>query len=131
MINPLIVEGQIHGGLACGIGNALLEEHRYDPHGQLLTTTFMEYAMPTAAGVPPVEITHLETPTPLNELGVKGAGESGAIPVPAVLCSAVADALAPLGVRLHAAPLTPARIREAIVAGSARHERADVHHTGL
>jgi carbon-monoxide dehydrogenase large subunit len=118
MINPLIVEGQIHGGLACGIGNALLEEHRYDSQGQLLSATFMDYAMPTAGVVPPVEMTHLETPTPLNPLGVKGAGESGAIPVPAVVCSAVADALAPLGVRLHAAPLTPARIRQAILDAS-------------
>ena len=114
MINPIVVEGQIHGGFACGIGNALLEENRHDADGQLLSATFMDYAMPTAPVVPPLEITHLETPSPLNPLGVKGAGESGTIPVPAVICGAVEDALAPLGVRLTEAPLTPARVREAI-----------------
>ena len=115
MINPTIVEGQILGGLGCGIGNALLEENRYDEAGQLLSATFMDYAMPTAAAVPAPAITHQETPTPLNPLGIKGAGESGTIPVAAVLCSAIEDALAPLGVRLREAPVTALRLREAIV----------------
>lgn len=115
MVNPTIVEGQILGGVGFGIGNALLEENRYDEAGQLLTATFMDYAMPTAAAVPAPLITHLETPTPLNPLGIKGAGESGTIPVPAVLCSAIEDALAPLGVRLQEAPITAPRLREAIV----------------
>jgi carbon-monoxide dehydrogenase large subunit len=119
MINPTIVEGQILGGLACGIGNALLEEHRYDETGQLLSGTFMDYAMPTAAAVPAPVITHIETPTPLNPLGIKGAGESGTIPVPAVLCRAIEDALAPLGVRLREAPITAPRLREAIVRAQA------------
>jgi carbon-monoxide dehydrogenase large subunit len=115
MINPAIVEGQILGGLGCGIGNALLEENRYDAAGQLLSATFMDYAMPTASAVPAPAIAHQETPTPLNPLGIKGAGESGTIPVPAVLVSAIEDALAPLGVRLREAPLTAPRLREAIV----------------
>jgi carbon-monoxide dehydrogenase large subunit len=115
MINPTIVEGQILGGLGCGIGNALLEENRYDEAGQLLSTTFMDYAMPTAAAVPAPVVVHQETPTPLNPLGIKGAGESGTIPVAAVLCSAIEDALAPLGVRLHEAPLTPPRVRDAVL----------------
>jgi carbon-monoxide dehydrogenase large subunit len=115
MINPTIVEGQILGGLGCGIGNALLEENCYDEAGQLLSSTFMDYAMPKATDVPAPAITHQETPTPLNPLGIKGAGESGTIPVPAVLCSAIEDALAPLGVRLQEAPVTARRLREAIV----------------
>jgi carbon-monoxide dehydrogenase large subunit len=140
MINPTIVEGQILGGLGCGIGNALLEENCYDEAGQLLSSTFMDYAMPTAADVPAPAIAHQETPTPLNPLGIKGAGESGTIPVPAVLASAIEDALAPLGVRLQEAPITARRLREAIVRAkgqaSARAEgRADVparsdSHTG-
>jgi CO/xanthine dehydrogenase Mo-binding subunit len=115
MINPTIVEGQILGGLGCGIGNALLEENRYDPAGQLLSATFMDYAMPTATAVPAPAVAHQETPTPLNPLGIKGAGESGTIPVPAVLCSAIEDALRPLSVRLHEAPLTAARVRDAVL----------------
>ena len=115
MINPIIVEGQIVGGLGCGIGNALLEENRYDESGQLLSATFMDYAMPTASRVPGPLITHQETPTPLNPLGIKGAGESGTIPVAAVVCSAIEDALAPLGVRLREAPITAPRLRDAIV----------------
>jgi carbon-monoxide dehydrogenase large subunit len=124
VINPMIVEGQILGGLGCGIGNALLEENCYDENGQLLSATFMDYAMPTAAAVPAPAITHLETPTPLNPLGVKGAGESGTIPVPAVLCGAIEDALRPLGVRLREAPMTAQRVREALArvrAGDGQH----------
>jgi CO/xanthine dehydrogenase Mo-binding subunit len=123
MINPVIVEGQVLGGLACGIGNALLEENVYDEQGQLLSATFMDYAMPRADDVPAPEIGHLETPTPLNPLGIKGAGESGAIPVPAAVCAAVEDALAPLGVRLNTAPLSPARLRQAIVEAAERAKR--------
>ena len=119
MINPTIVEGQILGGLGCGIGNALLEENCYDAAGQLLSATYMDYAMPTASAVPAPAIAHLETPSPLNPLGVKGAGESGTIPVAAVICGAVEDALKPLGVRLSEAPLTARRVREAIE----RHQR--------
>jgi aerobic carbon-monoxide dehydrogenase large subunit len=130
MINPTIVEGQILGGLGCGIGNALLEENRYDEAGQLLSATFMDYAMPTAAAVPAPAITHQETPTPLNPLGIKGAGESGTIPVAAVLCSAIEDALAPLGVRLHEAPVTALRLREAIVRAKKPSHREEIEVEG-
>jgi CO/xanthine dehydrogenase Mo-binding subunit len=116
MINPAIVEGQIHGGLSLGLGTALAEENLYDADGQLRSATFMDYAMPTATAMPDPLITHLESPSPLNPLGVKGAGECGCIPVPAAICAAVEDALAPLGVRFAEAPLTPARIRAAIAA---------------
>ena len=95
----------------------------YDEQGQLLSATFMDYAMPRADDVPAPEIGHLETPTPLNPLGIKGAGESGAIPVPAAVCAAVEDALAPLGVRLNTAPLSPARLRQAIVEAAERAKR--------
>ena len=106
MINPTIVEGQIQGGVACGIGNALLEEHVYDTAGQLVSGSFMDYAMPRACDVPSLEIVHQECPSTLNPLGLKGAGEAGTIPVPAAICSAIEDALRPLGVKISEAPLT-------------------------
>ncbi len=114
IVNPTIVEGQIHGGVAQGIGGALYEKVVYDESGQLLSGTFMDFLMPTAVEVPEIEICHLETPSPLNPLGVKGVGEAGAIPVPALIAEAVEDALAPLGVRVREMPLSPTRIRELI-----------------
>jgi CO/xanthine dehydrogenase Mo-binding subunit len=110
VINPMIVEGQIWGGLACGLGNALLEEHAYDGEGQLLTGSFMDYAMPGAMHIPDAKIVHQETPSALNPLGIKGAGEAGTVPVPAVIASAVEDALRPLGIRIAEHPLTPLRL---------------------
>ena len=94
LINPLIVEGQIDGAVALGIGSALLEEIRYDDAGQPLAGTFMDWALARADDVPPLRIEHLETLSPLNPLGIKGVGESGSLPVPAVLASAIEDALA-------------------------------------
>jgi carbon-monoxide dehydrogenase large subunit len=94
LINPLIVEGQIDGAVALGIGSALLEEIRYDEAGQPLAGTFMDWALARADDVPPLRIEHLETLSPLNPLGIKGVGESGSLPVPAVLASAIEDALA-------------------------------------
>ena len=114
IVNPTIVEGQIHGGVAQGIGGALYEKLQYDTAGQLLTGTFMEFHIPTAREVPPIEVVHLETLSPLNPLGVKGVGEAGAIPVPALVAEAIEDALAPFGVRVREMPLTPERIRELI-----------------
>jgi len=111
LINPTIVEGQIHGAVALGIGGALLEEIRYDAAGQPLNATFMEYALPRSDDVPPVVIDHLETPSPLNPLGVKGVGESGALPVAAVVASAVEDALTGAGIRVERMPLTDAELR--------------------
>ena len=114
LINPLIVEGQIAGGVAQGLGGSFYERLAYDAHGQLTTASYMDFLIPTSAEVPPVGMTHLETPSPLNPLGVKGVGEAGAIPVPAVLAEAIEDALAPLGVGITEMPLDPSRLRELI-----------------
>src|SRR6266850_3102536 len=110
MINPMVVDGQIHGGVAHGIGNAILEEIVYDDAGQLVTGTLMEYALPRAADIPSLEVGHVVTPSPLNPLGVKGAGEGGTLPAPAAIANAVADALRPLGVELTEMPLTRERL---------------------
>ena len=110
VINPIVVEGQIHGGVAHGIGNALLEEVVYDAAGQLLTGTLMDYALPRADDVPSLEVHHVVTPSPLDALGVKGAGEGGTLPAPAAIANAVADALAPLGVEITEIPLTRERL---------------------
>jgi carbon-monoxide dehydrogenase large subunit len=110
IINPLVVEGQIRGGVAQGIGAALYEEMVYDGAGQLLTGTLMDYLLPTAMEVPPVTTLHLESPSPRNPLGVKGLGEGGAIAPPAAIANAIEDALAPFGVRVTETPLHPARI---------------------
>jgi CO/xanthine dehydrogenase Mo-binding subunit len=114
VVNPSVVEGQIHGGVAQGIGGAFYERIVYDEQGQPLTATFMDFLMPTAMEVPEIEIVHTETPSPLNPLGIKGVGEAGAIPVPALIAEAVDDALAPLGVRVREMPLSPNRLRELI-----------------
>ncbi|MDO8478300.1 MAG: xanthine dehydrogenase family protein molybdopterin-binding subunit [Candidatus Rokubacteria bacterium] len=109
MINPLIVEGQVQGAIAQGIGGALSEHVIYDSAGQLLTGTLMEYALPTAATVPPLELGHIEEPAD-NLAGVRGVGEGGTLGPAAVLANAVADALAPLGIEPNELPLTPARV---------------------
>jgi carbon-monoxide dehydrogenase large subunit len=118
VINPMIVEGQVHGGIAHGIGNALLEEVVYDDAGQLMTGTLMEYALPRASDVPPFEVHHVVTPSPLNPLGVKGAGEGGTLPAPAAIANAVADALRPLGVEVTEMPLTCERLWRRVQASS-------------
>jgi carbon-monoxide dehydrogenase large subunit len=112
IINPLIVDGQVQGGVAHGVGNALFERMTYDENAQPQSITFADYLLPTAPEVPGCTIEHIETPNPLNPLGVKGAGEGGTIPAPAAIVSAIEDALAPFRVRFHEAPLTPARIVE-------------------
>ncbi|GAA3024755.1 aerobic carbon-monoxide dehydrogenase large subunit [Streptosporangium longisporum] len=104
LINPMIVEGQIHGGVAQGVGGALYEKMVYDGHGQLLNASFMDFLMPYATEVPVVETAHLETPSPLNPLGIKGAGEAGVIPVSAVIASAIEDAE---GIRIDRMPISP------------------------
>ncbi len=114
LINPVIVEGQIHGGVAQGIGGGLFEEMVYDEHGQLLSGSLMDYAVPKASDLPPIETVHLEFPSPRNPLGLKGIGEGGAISPPAALANAVEDALAPFGARITRTPLLPAAVREAI-----------------
>src|SRR5439155_1565142 len=94
MLNPMLVDGQLHGGLAQGIGGALSEELRYDAAGQLLSRTFMDYAIPTAETMPPITIGHIETPSPHTPGGMKGMAEGGTIGAPATIANAVADALA-------------------------------------
>jgi 2-furoyl-CoA dehydrogenase large subunit len=109
-LNPLIVEGMVHGATAHGIGAALLEEFRYDAQGQLLTSTFMDYLKPTAMDVPLIEVDRLEHPSPVTPLGAKGVGEGGAIPGPAAVANAVEDALAHLGVVVRSLPITPEQV---------------------
>lgn len=116
VINPMILEGQIHGGVAQGIGNAFFEQLIYDPSGQLLTASFMDYLLPTATDVPRIETGHVTTPSPLNPLGIKGAGEAGAIPVGALFAQAVEDALATPGLELLEIPLSPNRLFELVSA---------------
>jgi carbon-monoxide dehydrogenase large subunit len=107
LLNPTVVEGQIHGGVAQGLGGAYYEKLVFDEQGQLLTTSYMDYLLPTASEIPPIEVLHLETPSPLNPLGVKGAGEAGVIAVGAAFAAAVEDALHPFGVRVTEMPLSP------------------------
>ncbi|GAA4954563.1 CO/xanthine dehydrogenase Mo-binding subunit [Nonomuraea thailandensis] len=107
LINPMIVEGQIHGGVAQGIGGALYERMVYDQHGQLVNASFMDFLMPYATEIPHVETGHLETPSPLNPLGIKGAGEAGVIPVSAVIASAVEDAE---GIEINRMPISPSEL---------------------
>jgi carbon-monoxide dehydrogenase large subunit len=114
LINPLIVDGQIQGGVAHGIGNALLEWMGYDVNAQPVTTSFADYLLPGACDVPHIKAVHLETPSPLNPLGVKGAGEGGTIPAAAAIVAAVENALAPFGVMLTESPITPDRIVAAL-----------------
>jgi aerobic carbon-monoxide dehydrogenase large subunit len=113
-INPMIVDGQIHGGVVQGIGEALQEIAVYDDEGQLLTGTMMDYAVPRASQVPHMELAHTITPSPVNPLGVKGCGEAGTIASAAAVVGAVCDALAPLGIVHIDKPLTPARVWAAI-----------------
>jgi carbon-monoxide dehydrogenase large subunit len=122
MINPMVVEGQVHGGVAHGIGNALLEEIVYDGAGQLVTGTLMDYALPRASDVPRLDVDHVVTPSPLNPLGVKGAGEGGTLPAPAAIANAVADALRGLGVQVTEMPLTRERLWRRVQAAARRYD---------
>ncbi len=110
VINPMVVEGQIVGGVIHGVGNAFFERMLYDGGAQPLSTNFGEYLLPLATDSPAVEVLHMTTPSPLNPLGLKGAGEGGTIPAIAALLSAVENALAPFGVHIAEAPITPERI---------------------
>jgi carbon-monoxide dehydrogenase large subunit len=114
MINPMMVEGQVEGAVVHGIAMTLYEWMRFTDEGQPLSLNYGEYLLPTADGIPRIEIHHMESPTPLNPLGVKGAGESGTIGAPAAIVSAIEDALAPLPVRITDLPVTPERLRAAI-----------------
>jgi CO/xanthine dehydrogenase Mo-binding subunit len=112
IINPMVVEAQVQGGVAHGIGNAFYEQLIFDESGQLMNASFMDYLLPTALDVPTVEMAHIETPSPLNPLGTKGVGEAGAIPTGALFAQAVEDALAGSGVEITEIPLSPNRLFE-------------------
>jgi len=109
VINPMVLEGQIQGGVAQGIAGSFYERLLYDEDGQLKNASFMEFLMPYSTEIPDVEIHHIETPSPLNPLGIKGAGEAGTIPVAAMLASAIEDAT---GIPISEMPLSPGRLFE-------------------
>jgi carbon-monoxide dehydrogenase large subunit len=119
-INPMMVEGQVLGGVVHGIGPTLFEWMRYTDDGQPLTVNYADYLLPTADTIPPIEIHHMESPTPVNPLGVKGAAESGTIGAPAAIVSAIEDALAPFDIVIRGLPVTPARLRALIEAAQAK-----------
>ena len=116
IINPVIVDGQIYGGVAQGLGGAVLEELMYDENGQMLNASFMDYLLPSMTEMPNIELIHLKPiPSPLNPFGIKGLGEGGAIAPPVALANAVTDALRPLGLEFNELPLRPDRIIEALL----------------
>ncbi len=114
MINPMLVDGQIHGGVAQGLGQGLYEAVQYSEQGQVLNASLMDYLVPTATEMPPMEVGHLETPSPLTEGGIKGMGEGGTIGTPAAIANAVADALAPFGAQITTLPVTPERVLQIV-----------------
>ena len=116
IINPMLVDGQIHGGVAHGIGNALYEEVLHDETGQILNASFMDYALPGSMEVPKMAVAHIETPTPLNPLGCKGAGEGGTIPSPTAVALAIQDALSDLNVKVDRIPVSPEALLQSISA---------------
>ena len=113
-INPMVVEGQVHGGTAQGLGSAMLEEVVHDGQGQLVTGSLMDYALPRAADFPTLDVVHVEFPSTVNELGVKGVGESGVIAPGAMIAGAVEDALSDYGVEITRLPVTPVRVFDAL-----------------
>jgi aerobic carbon-monoxide dehydrogenase large subunit len=115
LVNPMVVDGQIYGGLAQGIGTALYEEMPFDASGQPLATTLADYLLPGPTEVPAARLDHMETPSPYTQFGVKGIGEGGAIAPPAAIANAVNDALRSLGVEMMQSPITPHRIVEAVL----------------
>ena len=117
LINPMVVDGQVYGGAAQGIGTALYEEMRYDDSGQPLAATFADYHLPGAPEVPAFGIDHMEFPSPISRFGQKGIGEGGAIGPPGAIANAINDALAPLGVEVDALPMTPGRLLAKLAAG--------------
>ena len=114
-VNPMIVRGQVHGGVAQGFGQAVLEQTAYDPaSGQLLSGSFMDYALPRAADLPDIEVDLIEIPCTTNPLGVKGAGEAGAVGSPPAVINAIVDALADAGVTSIDMPATPEKVWQAL-----------------
>jgi aerobic carbon-monoxide dehydrogenase large subunit len=115
-----MLDGQVLGGIVNGIGTTLFEWMQFDDDGQPLTVNYADYLLPTADTVPPIEIHHMESPSPLNPLGVKGAAESGTIGAPAAIVSAIEDALAPLDIVIRDLPVTPPRLRALIAEAEER-----------
>jgi carbon-monoxide dehydrogenase large subunit len=124
LINPMIAEGQIAGAIAHGIGNSLYEWMAYDDDAQPMATTLADYLLVTASDMPELVLGHRETPTTLNPLGVKGIGESGVVPIPAAIVSAIENALSPFAVRLNQFPVRPRDLSELLSTARERHERA-------
>jgi carbon-monoxide dehydrogenase large subunit len=120
LVNPMIVDGQICGGTAQGIGTCLYESVPFDAQGQPLASTMLDYILPGAPEVPDIRVLHMQTPSPYTEFGIKGLGEGGAVGPPAAIVSAVNDALRPLHAEVHDLPLTPERVLAAIDAGAER-----------
>ncbi len=119
-VNPMIVRGQVHGGVAQGFGQAVLERTAYDPDsGQLLSGSFMDYAMPRADDLSDIEVEFVEVPCRTNPLGVKGAGEAGAVGSPPAVINAIVDALSPLGVKHIDMPATPEKVWKALALAKA------------
>jgi carbon-monoxide dehydrogenase large subunit len=114
IINPMIVDGQVRGGVAQGIGAALYEQLRYDEGGQPTSSGLMDYLVPTAAEIPAIEIFHIETPSAFTETGAKGMGEGGVIGAPGAVLNAVNDALSHLGIEFTSVPITPAMVVAAL-----------------
>jgi CO/xanthine dehydrogenase Mo-binding subunit len=111
VINPLILEGQVQGGISLGIGNSFYEQMAYDENGQLLNASLMDYLIPMALDMPPkMELGHVESPSPLNPLGIKGVGEAGAIPTPACFVQALESAFPEYDLEIMAAPLSPSKL---------------------
>ena len=123
VINPMLVDGQVHGGIVQSLGQAMYEEVIYDDQGQLLTGTLMDYAVPRAKHIPDFELDRTETPSPVNPLGVKGVGEAGTIGATPAIVNAVVDALWHLGVRHMEIPITPARVWQVLKEKGAALER--------
>ena len=126
LVNPLIVDGQVHGGVAQGIGAALLEEVIYDAEGQLHTASLVDYLVPSACEVPPMTVVHLESSSPTTLGGFRGMGEGGTIGAPAAIANAIADALSPLGIEINELPVTPERLFRLIEAAKAKGQTAKV-----
>lgn len=123
LINPLVVDGQVHGGVAQGVGAALLEELKFDETGQPITATLADYLVPTSAEMPPMDIHHVETDLPDNPGGFRGMGEGGTIGTPAAIANAVADAVSHLGVRINSLPITPNKLHALIAAATDQKEQ--------
>jgi aerobic carbon-monoxide dehydrogenase large subunit len=123
VINPLIVDGQVHGGVAQGIGAALYEEVVYDERGQILTASLADYVVPAASEIPSIMVEHLETDLPSTVGGFRGMGEGGTIGAPAALANAISDALEPLGIEISELPATPERLFRLVEAARAGKQR--------